>query len=671
MAAISAQVPLLPGLSYAGLDHAPLPMAKVDGAGHIVRYINPAFCRLLHLTREQLIGKPLPGLLPKMDNCVTWFDQVLRTGKPASLRGMAHTKSQPVVWSYAIWPLREGKPLAGIMIQVTETIQGHEAMVAMNEALVLGSLRQHELTQIAENLNEQLRKEITVRLKTAGELAEKARLLDLTHDAIIVGGLDGRISSWNHGAEELYGWSSEEALGKFSNFLFQTEFPESEEQITAELHRTGRWTGEMVHTKRDGQRITVLVRMTLDRDADGNPTALLQNITDITERKQEEEALREAGERFRFMAESMPQKIFTAKPDGGVHYLNKQWTDFTGLSLEEMRGWGWSQSIHPDDVVENMRRWQQAVGTGEPFEFEHRLRDRHGGYRWHLTRAYAMQNAEGNITMWIGSNTDIHDMVNVREELRGAQAQLADRAIHLEGIVANRTEELMAAHAQLLAEADERRRLESEIAGAIEGERERLGQELHDGLVQELTGIAMMLYVMERKLLKPAPEQAAEAHRLSLMLQQSHRNARDLAKSFYPIELEQQGLAAALEGIAQRAQEQSGVKCTVEAGTIVETGAKDATSVQLLRIAQEAVQNVVKHAHARKIVIHLSKPEGSWLLTVRDDGTGLGHHHRKKAGMGMCIMQYRARIIKGNLSVGNAAGGGVLVSCSAPSGEPR
>jgi signal transduction histidine kinase len=282
-----------------------------------------------------------------------------------------------------------------------------------------------------------------------------------------------------------------------------------------------------------------------------------------------------------------------------------------------------------------------------------------------------MQNAEGNITMWIGSNTDIHDMVNVREELRGAQAQLADRAIHLEGIVANRTEELMAAHAQLLAEADERRRLESEIAGAIEGERERMGQELHDGLVQELTGIAMMLYVMERKLLKPAPEQAAEAHRLSLMLQQSHRNARDLAKSFYPIELEQQGLAAALEGIAQRAQEQSGVKCTMEAGTIVETGAKDATSVQLLRIAQEAVQNAVKHAHARKIVIHLSKPEGSWLLTVRDDGTGLGHHLRKKAGMGMCIMQYRARIIKGNLSVGNAAGGGVLVSCSAPSGEPR
>jgi PAS domain S-box-containing protein len=614
-------------------------MATVEGVGHIVRYINPAFCRLLHQTREQLIGKPLPGLLPKKDKCVTWFNQVLRTGNPASFRGKAPSKPPLVVWSYVIWPLLADEALAGIMIQVTETIEVREAMVSMNEALVLGSLRQHELTQIAQNLNEQLWKEITVRLKTAAALAEKARLLDLTHDAIIVRGLDGRISYWSHGAEKLY--------------------------------RTEWWTGEMVHTKRDGQRITVLVRMILDRDVDGNPASILKNITDITERKQAEEALREAGERFRFMAESMPQKIFTAKPDGGVQYLNQQWTEFTGLSLEEMRGWGWKLSFHPDDVVESKRRWKQAVGTGEPFEFEHRLRDKHGGYRWHLTRAYAMKNTEGNITMWVGSNTDIHDMVNVREKLRAAQAQLADRAVQLEGIVASRTAELTAAHGQLLAEADERRRLESEIAGAIEGERERLGQELHDGLVQELTGIAMMLYVMERKLLEPAPEQAAEAHRLTLMLQQSHRNARDLAKSFYPIELEQQGLAAALEGIAQRAQEQSGVKCTVDAGTIVETGVKDAASVQLLRIAQEAVQNAVKHAHAREIVIHLSKLEGSWLLTVQDDGKGLRLKRPDKNSMGLRIMEYRARIINGSLSVGNAADGGVLVSCSVPAGEPR
>ncbi len=643
-------------------------MATVVGAGHIVSYINPAFCRLLHQTREQLIGNPLPGLLPEKDKCVTWLNWVLRTGKPASHTGKDHGKSQPVVWSYAIWPLTADDPGAGIMIQVTRKSQGHDAMVAMNEALVLGSLRQHELTEMAQDLNGQLRREIATRRETARDLAEKARLLDLTHDPIIVRGVNGKISYWNHGAAGLYGWSSEEALGKVSNVLFHTEYPEPLEQITAELHRTGQWTGELVHTKRDGQRITVLVRKTLDRDAAGNPASVLQNITDITERKQGEEALREAAERFRFMAESMPQKIFTATPAGEVDYLNRQWTNFTGLTFEQMRGWGWGNCIHPDDFDENMRRWKQAVETGDAFESEHRFRGRDNRYRWHLTRAYAMRNAEGNITMWIGSNTDIDDMMNAQEELLDAEAQLADRAIQLEGIVANRTGELTAAHAQLLAEADERKRLEAEIAGAIEGERERLGQELHDGLVQELTGIAMMLFVLEQKLLKLAPKQAGEAHRLCQLLEKAHSNARDLAKSFYPVELEQHGLVAALEGIAQRTRQQSGVKCCVEAGLLAAPGVKDATSVQLLRIAQEAVQNAVKHAHAHKIVIHLCNQNGSWLLTVRDDGAGLGSDVPETGGMGLRIMQYRARIIQGTLSVANAAGGGVLVSCTAPAG---
>ncbi len=671
MAATSTTVPQPMGLLCSGLDHAPLPMATVEGTGHILRYVNPAFCRLLHQTWEQLIGNPLPGLLPEKDQCVKWLNRVLRTGKPASHAGKDHGKTQPVFWSYAIWPFLADDPSAGIMIQVTRKTQGHEAMVAVNEALVIGSLRQHELTEMAENLNGQLRQEITVRRETARELAEKARLLDLTHDAIIVRGVDGKISYWNHGAEELYGWSSEEALGKVSDFLFHTEYPEPLELITAELHRTGQWTGELVHTRRDGQCITVLVRKTLDRDADGKPASVLQNITDITKRKQVGEALREAGERFRFMAESMPQKIFTATPAGELDYLNRQWTEFTGLAFEAMQGWGWGHCIHPDDFAETMRRWKQAVEAGDPFEFEHRFRGRDGGYRWHLSRAYAMRNAEGKTTMWIGSNTDIDDMMNAQEELLDAEAQLADRAVQLEGIVANRTAELTAAHAQLLAEADERKRLEAEIAGAIEGERERLGQELHDGLVQELTGIAMMLFVLEQKLLKLAPKQAGEAHRLCQLLEKAHSNARDLAKSFYPVELEQHGLVAALEGIAQRTRQQFGVKCSVEGGLLAATGVKDATSVQLLRIAQEAVQNAVKHAHAGKIVIHLSNQNGSWLLTVRDDGTGLRPDVPETGGMGLRIMQYRARIIQGTLSVADAAGGGVLVSCAAPAGEVR
>lgn len=641
-------------------------MATVEGATRIVRYANPAFCQLTGKPLEQLVGTPFSDLLPEKDHCVSLIEQVFRTGKPLNHTEKDSSRSDPVFWSYTLWPVRTDELLVGVMIQVTESTKTHETTVAMNEALLLGSLRQHELTEAAEELNRQLREEITARQKTAKELAEKARLLDLTHDAVIVGDLDGRITYWNRGAEEIYGWSSGETIGRFGDTLFQTEFPESVEAMTRELHKTDRWTGELIHTRRDGRRITVLARKTLDRDNDGKPASVLQNITDITERKEIEEALREAGERFRFMAESMPQKIFTAKPDGKVDYMNLQWKEFVGLPPDQMRGWGWVSFIHPDDLEENVHRWKEALATGDVFELEHRFRRKDGVYRWHLSRAFAMRDATGRITLWIGSSTDIDDMMRAQEELMEAEAQLADRAVQLESLVAERTGELTAAHDQLLLETEERQRLETMIANAIEDERERLGRELHDGLLQELTGIAMMMHALARTLMEIAPVQAKEAGRLCTMMETAHGNIRDLSKDFFPVELKQHGLLVALKGVAQRAQIQFGVSCVVQANTSDAKKLGETAAVQIFRIAQEAVQNAIKHAHARKIVIRLAKAKGIWQLTVKDDGVGLPDSATKTGGMGLRIMRYRAQMLQGSLSVTKAEGGGTLVSCTLP-----
>jgi PAS domain S-box-containing protein len=140
-----------------------------------------------------------------------------------------------------------------------------------------------------------------------------------------------------------------------------------------------------------------------------------------------EAALREAEsarERFRFMAESMPQKIFTATPSGDVDYFNQQWMAFTGLSFEQIKNWGWMQFIHPDDLDLNVQVWRHSVETGEPFLLQHRCRRADGEYRWHLSRAQAMRDAAGNISMWIGSNTDIHEQKEKEEELRRANDDL-------------------------------------------------------------------------------------------------------------------------------------------------------------------------------------------------------------------------------------------------------
>jgi PAS domain S-box-containing protein len=658
----------LPSLA---LESAPLPMATVEGATHRLRYGNPAFCRLIGKTMEQLSGVPISELLPEKDKCVSLIDRVFRTGRPMSHTEKDASSPGPVFWSYTMWPLLADELLVGVMIQVTESTKAHETMVEMNEALLIGSLRQHKLTEAAEALNERLQAEIAERQRTARDLAEKARLLDLTHDAVIVRDIEGRITYWNCGAEEVYGWSPEEAIGKLCHSLFQTEFSETlEDEITRELHRTGRWTGELVQARRDGRRITVLVRKSLDRDSEGNPASVLLNITDITERKRAEVALREAGERFRFMAESMPQKVFTARPDGEVEYLNRQWEEFTGLPLGPVRGLVWKRFIHPDDVEESARRWRKSLATGAAFQLEHRFRRRDGEYRWHLSRAFAMRDAAGAIMLWIGSSTDIDDMMRAQEELMDAEAKLADHASQLERLVARRTKELTVAHARLLAETEERKRLEAAVADAIEEERERLGRELHDGLLQELTGIAMMLHALARRLEEPAPLQAKEAERLCGMLERAHQNARDLSKDFYPVELKQHGLLVALKGVAQRTEDRFGISCVVRADSDAMPELSEATAVQVFRIAQEAVGNAVKHALARNIRIRLRRAPGIWKLTVTDDGVGLPEGAGESGGMGLRIMRYRAQILRGSLMVGKAEDGGTEVSCIIPAGDP-
>lgn len=150
-------------------EHAPLPMATAEGAGHIVRYVNPAFCRLMEKPMEQLVGKPFARMLPKKDDCLSLLDRVYRTGKSASHTEQKHSKPSPLFWSYTTWPVFANKRPVGVIIQVIETTKFHEQTVAMNEALMLGALRQHELAEASERLNAQLQAEIDERKRVEAQ----------------------------------------------------------------------------------------------------------------------------------------------------------------------------------------------------------------------------------------------------------------------------------------------------------------------------------------------------------------------------------------------------------------------------------------------------------------------------------------------------------------------
>ena len=150
---------------------------------------------------------------------------------------------------------------------------------------------EEDLRQARDELDMRVQ-ERTKELRQANEvLRERANLLDLTHDTVIVRDMNDVITFWNRGAEERYGWTRQEAIGRISHDINQTTFPAPLSEINAELTRTGRWEGELLHTRRDGTVMTVASRWALQRDEQGNPVAVLETNNDITERKRAEEAL--------------------------------------------------------------------------------------------------------------------------------------------------------------------------------------------------------------------------------------------------------------------------------------------------------------------------------------------------------------------------------------------
>jgi two-component system CheB/CheR fusion protein len=144
-------------------------------------------------------------------------------------------------------------------------------------------------------------------------------------------------------------------------------------------------------------------------------TKLLNQELEETVQKRTRELLL-SKEHFRFLADNIPQVVWYSNAKGEIQFFNRYWMDYTGLTIDETKGWGWEKVIHPSDLPENVRVWKHSIETGEPFRFEHRFKRHDGKYRWHLGKAHAMRNEKGEIEMWIGTNADIHEQKNAMEK---------------------------------------------------------------------------------------------------------------------------------------------------------------------------------------------------------------------------------------------------------------
>ncbi len=254
-------------------------------------------------------------------------------------------------------------------------------------------------------------------------------------------------------------------------------------------------------------------------------------------------------------------------------------------------------------------------------------------------------------------------------ERKKAEAELAAWHHELETRVAKRTEELHRAYESLQDEVEERKRLESEIARAIEREQLRLGQELHDGLGQELTGIAYHMAALRSRLSRIAPAYARDVKKLESIILRSVEQTRNLARGFYPVDLEAHGLPSALRQLASSTKDSFGVSCAVTAERTSNGVLTGPVAIQLFRIAQEAVHNAVKHAKAKRILIRLARNDGHITLAIQDDGVGLPPNFAEAKGMGLRIMQHRASLIGAKMEYANGPEKGAIITCSVPHDE--
>jgi signal transduction histidine kinase len=158
------------------VEHAPSPMAIIEGETHIVRYANSAFCRLMDKTEDQVVDGLFDDLVSKNDKSLTLLDRVFSTHKATTHTEEEHSRTHPLFWSYAMWPVMAHQRPVGVMMQVIESAQLHEKILAMNEALMMSTVRQHEFTASADAANALLQEEITER-KQAEEALHCAQAL--------------------------------------------------------------------------------------------------------------------------------------------------------------------------------------------------------------------------------------------------------------------------------------------------------------------------------------------------------------------------------------------------------------------------------------------------------------------------------------------------------------
>ncbi|HEY4953006.1 MAG TPA: PAS domain S-box protein [Verrucomicrobiae bacterium] len=482
-----------------------------------------------------------------------------------------------------------------------------------------GQLTRGELIKIVKELQQMATVNVAQQIKSVDALRDSEKrlraILETAVEGIITIDERGLMESFNPAAEETFGYKACEVIGQNVKLLMPAPFRQEHDGYLKNYRQGGyaKIIGigrEVTGRRKDGT--TFPMDLSVSEVQLAGRRIFTGFVRDITERKNAEKALLHNVA----LVESSDDAIIGKTLDGRITSWNRGAEMIFGYSREEMIGKHISILI-PKDREDEEPRILEKIRRGESVDHYETVRRRKDGKLIDISVTISpIRNAEG----------------------KTIEASKVARDI------------------------TERKRLEKEIIEISNREQQRIGQDLHDGLCQELAGIELMCQVIEQKLAAKSKAESKQVGEIAQHIREAIVHTRKLARGLSPVESEANGFMSALDELAAHIQKLFRVECRFECPKPVIIR-NNVFAMHLYRIVQEAINNAVKHGKAKKILISLKPAGNRFSLTVTDDGFGFSNESKKSTGMGLHTMKYRAGEVGATLEVRPADGTGTAVIC--------